>query len=49
MIGSFPNMLLSAVSRFYTLKFQSTSLSGAVAHGLCSLNFGLTKIFHNDP
>lgn len=49
MIGSFPNMLLSAVSRFYTLKFHSTSLSGAVTRGLCSLNFSLTRTFHNDP
>lgn len=42
-MGSFPNMLLSVVSRFSTLKYHSTSLSGAVARGLCSVNFGLTR------
>ena len=42
-------MLLRAVSRFYTLKFHSTSPFDAVGRGLCSVNFGLTKTFNNDP
>jgi hypothetical protein len=39
------NMLLNAVSRFYILKFHSTSLFGAVICGLCSVNFGFDTDF----